>query len=103
MCEGVPRDEEEGCFLGRRKEFIWDNRDFIVESDIILRYIEKFVLFVRERKERTCDELKYSLDKRFVLYNTWCVKPPENTTLSLWHNYHPRKWRRGKHVDVTER
>lgn len=118
-----------------------------MESDAILRYIEKFVLFVRER-ERTCDELTDALDERFVMYNIWCAKPkywyprfpwgrdkgcihgswypvdhtdsskkdvflfdtredcctafphlcetesqnsqhpPENSTISLWHNYH---------------
>ncbi|KAL3816881.1 hypothetical protein ACHAXA_006957, partial [Cyclostephanos tholiformis] len=154
LCEGVPQDQEESCFLRRRKQFIWDNRDFIVESGIILRYIEKFVLLVRG-KERTCNELKDALDDRFVIYNTWCVKPnywfpgswegvkdciygsgypidhtdsakkdaylfdereaccaayqllcqsethdlqqsPQNTTLSLWHNYHPRTKRAKK-------
>ena len=104
MCQGVSPDEEKTCFLGRRREFIWDNRDFIVESDVILRYIEKFVLLVRERNKRTCDELKDSLDDRFVIYNTWCVKTPENATISLWHDYHSRKWRiRKKGIHGTEK
>jgi hypothetical protein len=70
----VPKDQEESCFLRQRKTFIWENRDFTVESDEILRYIEKFVLFIRER-ERACYELTDALDERFVMYNIWCVKP----------------------------
>ncbi|KAL3766502.1 LOW QUALITY PROTEIN: hypothetical protein ACHAW5_001171 [Stephanodiscus triporus] len=74
LCEGVPKDQEKQCFMSQKKKFIWENRDFTVESSAILRYIDKFVLFVRE-KDRTCDELKDTLDKKFVMYNIWCVKP----------------------------
>lgn len=75
LCEGVSKEKEQNCFLKQRKKFIWENRDFIVESDAILQYIENFVLFGRE-KERSCEEMIGQLNERFVLYNIWCTKPP---------------------------
>ena len=74
LCEGVDEEDLQRCFLKKRKNFIWENRDFTVESDVVLRYIEKFVLFGRDR-QKTCEELKDQLDQRFVLYNVWCSKP----------------------------
>ena len=68
LCEGVDEEDLQRCFLKKRKNFIWENRDFTVESDVVLRYIEKFVLFGRDR-QKTCEELKDQLDQRFVLYN----------------------------------
>mmetsp|Transcript_18816 Transcript_18816/g.34690 ORF Transcript_18816/g.34690 Transcript_18816/m.34690 type:complete len:169 (+) Transcript_18816:172-678(+) len=60
--------------MRQRKKFIWENRDFNVESEAVLHYIEKFVLFGRE-KERACDELQEEMPNKFVLYNVWCSKP----------------------------
>eukprot|EP00571_Detonula_confervacea_P004960 CAMPEP_0172322110 /NCGR_PEP_ID=MMETSP1058-20130122/45032_1 /TAXON_ID=83371 /ORGANISM="Detonula confervacea, Strain CCMP 353" /LENGTH=811 /DNA_ID=CAMNT_0013037759 /DNA_START=151 /DNA_END=2583 /DNA_ORIENTATION=+ len=74
LCEGVNEEAEQLCFLKQRKKFIWENRDFMVESKAVLQYIEQFVLYGRDI-ERTCDELKDQLDGRFVMYNIWCAKP----------------------------
>lgn len=79
MCQGVPEFRLKQCFLSQRKTFIWENRDFNVEPSAILRYVEDFVLFQRER-ERTCEELRdNTLDDRFVMYNVMCSKP------RFWH------------------
>ena len=102
LCEGVAKEEEEACFLQDRKKFIWDNRDFTVNADAILLYIEKFVLLYNNNRETinnslTCDELQYNLDDRFVMYNVWCTRSSSsssqtgnnNSTVSaVWHNYH---------------
>ncbi|KAL7542693.1 hypothetical protein ACHAXR_012002 [Thalassiosira sp. AJA248-18] len=74
LCEGVSEEELQSCFMRKRKRFIWENRDFVMESQAILQYIEQFVLFGRE-KERSCEEMAGQLDKRFVMYNIWCSKP----------------------------
>ena len=60
--------------MRNRKRFIWENRDFNVDVDPIIQYIDQFVVFGRD-KERTCEEFKDQLDERFVLYNIWCTKP----------------------------
>jgi len=78
LCEGVDEKEEQTCFLRQRKKFIWENRDFNVESQVVLDYIEHVVLFSRE-KERTCDEVKEGLPEKFVHYNVWCSKS------NRWH------------------
>lgn len=69
----MPEEQEASCFVNQWKKFIWENRDFIVDSEVILKYITKFVLFGHERN-RTCVELEGTLEKRFVMYNIWCVK-----------------------------
>lgn len=74
LCDGFADEELQKCFMRHRKKFIWENRDFLVEKEAVLRYIEKFVLFKRD-EARACDELKTNLDDRFVLYNIWCLKP----------------------------
>ncbi|KAL7541964.1 hypothetical protein ACHAXR_011389 [Thalassiosira sp. AJA248-18] len=74
LCEGVSEKELQSCFMSKRKQFVWQNRDFVVESQAILQYIEHFVLFGRE-KERSCEEMAEQLDMRFVMYNIWCSKP----------------------------
>jgi hypothetical protein len=105
LCEGVATEEEEACFLQDRKKFSWDNRDFTVNADAILMYIEKFVLLYNTREmlnnssSRTCDELRTTLDDRFVMYNVWCTPSSSistqtgnnNSTVSaVWHNYHDK-------------
>lgn len=73
QCEGVPTEALQTCFMRNRKRFIWENRDFNVDVDPIMQYIDQFVVFGRD-KERTCEEFKGRLDDRFVLYNVWCTK-----------------------------
>ncbi|KAL7532129.1 hypothetical protein ACHAWF_004017 [Thalassiosira exigua] len=75
LCEGVGEEALQTCFLKRRKHFIWENRDFNVDPEPMLRYLETFVLPGR-RKDKSCEELWDGLDdERFVLYNVWCRKP----------------------------
>jgi hypothetical protein len=74
LCQGVQDEELQSCFMKQRKKFIWENRDFVVDSDAILKYIQKFVIYGLER-DRTCDEIEATFDKRFVLYNIWCLQP----------------------------
>ena len=78
LCVGAEESVLQDCFLSQRKRFIWENRDFNVDIEPMLQYIEQFVLFNRD-KERQCDELKDRLDKKFVMYNVWCNKP------NKWH------------------
>ena len=93
LCVGVGEvgsEEEKDCFLGQRKIFIWDNRDFNVEPEVIIQYIEKLVLFMRDDEMgKLCSEVKDRLDERFVLYNVWCVEEEEEdeSTLSVNHFY----------------
>ena len=90
LCVGVGEvgsEEEKKCFLNRRKIFIWDNRDFNVEPEVIIQYLEKLVLFMRDDDMGTvCSEVKDRLDDRFVLYNVWCADEGEST-LSVSHYY----------------
>jgi hypothetical protein len=89
LCVGVGEvgsEEEKECFLKRRKVFLWDNRDFNVEPDVVMQYIEKLVLFMRDDDLGIlCKEVKDSLDDRFVLYNIWCKEG--NSILSVSHYY----------------
>lgn len=71
--DAVGEEDEKNCFLKQRKKFIWENRDFLVDSDAILQYIEKVVVFARD-KLRSCEEMVGQLDDRFVMYNIWCSK-----------------------------
>ena len=92
LCVGVGEvgsEEEKDCFLGQRKIFIWDNRDFNVEPEVIIQYIEKLVLFMRDDEMgKLCAEVKDRLDERFVLYNVWCAdEEEEESTLSVSHYY----------------
>eukprot|EP00985_Skeletonema_marinoi_P028682 scaffold25693_cov229-Skeletonema_marinoi.AAC.2 len=91
LCVGVGEvgsEEEKDCFLGQRKIFIWDNRDFNVEPEVIIQYIEKLVLFMRDDEMgKLCAEVKDRLDERFVLYNVWCADEEEESTLSVSHYY----------------
>lgn len=47
-------------------KFDWDVRDFVVESGVVIRFIEKFIL---QRKQK-CNTLQ--AEEEFVLYNVWC-------------------------------
>ena len=95
LCHGVEGDRLQSCFMKKRKTFIWENRDFVVDSEAVLSYIQSFVMFGHERN-RTCDEMEASLDKRFVLYNIWCINPrqsnthriQQDSTPSVLHSYH---------------
>lgn len=73
QCEGVPAEALQTCFMRNRKRFVWENRDFNVEVNPIMQYIDQFVVFGRYK--RTCEEFKDQLDDGFVLYNIWCTKP----------------------------
>ncbi|EJK62878.1 hypothetical protein THAOC_16495 [Thalassiosira oceanica] len=76
LCEkfGEGSAEEEACFLGNRKRFIWENRDFAVDPGAVVYYVERFVLYHRARR-RTCDDLEIAIDGgRFVLYNVHCLR-----------------------------
>ena len=116
LCQGVVEEELQNCFMKQKKKFIWDNRDFVVASESILKYIQNFVMFGTGRN-RTCDEMETSLDKRFVMYNIWCIKQSQskthlhqNLTLSVLHIYHspmvsPKrnaKRTRIRHTDNTD-
>ena len=68
--------EEETCFMSNRKRFIWENRDFTVDPNAVVNFVEMFVLHYRSGR-RTCDDLAGALDdERFVLYNVRCLVPP---------------------------
>lgn len=90
LCVGVGEvgsEEEKECFLNQRKIFIWDNRDFNVEPEIVVKYVENLVLFMRDTEMgKLCKEVNDRLDERFVLYNIWCREEDE-ATLSVNHYY----------------
>lgn len=92
LCEGVSEDELEGCFFskGNRKKFVWDSRDFNVKPEVVIQYIERFVLFSGMGDKQPCNELNNRLDEKFVLYNVWCVdkSEAESENLSVMHYYH---------------
>lgn len=100
LCEGVDDDQLEHCFLKNKKNFMWDVRDFNVRPDIVIQYIERFVLYMKG-EQRQCKDVEHRLDDKFVLYNVWCAwdhgevdsevqqhSSPQNTTVSLRHYYH---------------
>lgn len=73
MCEDVGEvgsEEEKECFITKknRMSFIWENRDFTVKPDVILQYIEHFIL----ASSKECNEMTSALDGGFVKYNIWC-------------------------------
>ena len=62
--------------MSNRKRFVWENRDFTVDPNAVVNYVEMFVLHYRSGR-RTCDDLAGALDdERFVLYNVRCLVPP---------------------------
>ena len=90
LCVGVGdvgSEDEKECFLKQRKIFIWDNRDFSVEPEVVIQYVENLVLFMRDDEMgKLCSEVTDRLDERFVLYNVWC-REGEETPLSVKHYY----------------
>ena len=102
LCESVGSDEEERCFLSKKNkwQFYWDSRDFIVRPDIILQYIENFVL----SPDNQCVNMSKALDEGFIQYNIWCQIEgadndrisPFNPQLKLRHYYDNEKETKGK-------
>ena len=52
LCQGVEGDRLQGCFMKKRKTFIWENRDFVVDSEAVLSYFQSFVMFGHVMKWR---------------------------------------------------
>lgn len=72
-------------------QFQWDNRNFAVESDVVLHFVERFVLPTKKGAVR-CKDLLDAQGERFTLYNVWCVPDngtdaAANATLALRHFY----------------
>ena len=106
LCEEVSRiaistngnveEEEKNCFMSatNRENFVQLNRNFIVDPEIVIQYIKRFVLFWEEENIRRCEDLTNRLDDKFVLYNVWCADEDTNQgknvqeTLSVRHYYH---------------
>jgi len=78
LCEGEEGENLKKCFLrkgkkGNFKKFLWPRRDFNVNPEPVVKYIEKVVIPSEESRNMTsCDEMRGRLDKRFVWYNIWC-------------------------------
>lgn len=73
MCEDVGElgsEEEKECFISRanKMKFIWENRDFNVNPDMIMHYIDRRILF----QENECSVVRNALEAGFVQYNVWC-------------------------------
>ena len=95
LCEGVgelgSKDEIE-CLTNKRNrpQFVWESRNFNVDPEAILQYIEHFLF----PSSKECIEMTGALDKRFILYNIWCEpedillnKSSFNSDLHLKHFY----------------
>ena len=99
LCENATAEEERDCFTNKDNErkFQWDNRHFVAEAGVVLRFINDFVLPMRMRPRR-CDDLANRQHDRFVLYNVWCREREvveSNSTPVIKHYY--------RNVDVGQR
>ena len=100
LCEHTLNEEE--CFTNTTSngvygttafQFQWDNRNFVVEPDVILHFVTNFVLPMKN--PYPCKKLLENQSDRFTLYNVWCQVDAENgaaanaSELQLRHFYRP--------------
>ncbi|KAL7489659.1 hypothetical protein ACHAW6_015347 [Cyclotella cf. meneghiniana] len=111
LCNGVGEvgsQEEKECFLKgkNRKAFIWESRDFVVKPDVIIQYIEQFLLRMQE-EPLECNDVQKALDEQFVFYNVWCATTgsaddkisPLDPKLTLRHFYDKKNKKKKKKGD----
>ena len=87
LCKGVGEvgsEKEKACLNSKenRKSFIWESRNFVVDPNVVLQYIEQFVL----ANSKECKDMSEALDDEFVLYNVWCEEDGESKS-ELKHYY----------------
>lgn len=87
LCENTPVEEEKLCFTNKENErkFHWANRDFVVDADVVVHFISKFV--VPMKGPRQCKDLLDAQGDRFVLYNVWCGVSSVNSTNVIVKHY----------------
>ena len=92
LCNDTGVENEKDCFETEANawQFQWDNRHFAVESDLVLYFVERFIL-PPEGAVR-CKDLLEAQEERFTLYNVWChpenvTNATTNVTLALKHYY----------------
>jgi hypothetical protein len=83
LCENAKPDDEKDCFtsIQNRQMFAWANRDFIVDFNVVMQFVEKFVLHQNDR----CTDMM--AETEFVLYNVWCNEETHNASLHVRHFY----------------
>lgn len=66
--------------------FRWDNRDFVVDTEMIKNFVDVFLPSSGASDVQSCDRLRQRGErKRFVLYNIWCMV--KGVGVSLKHYY----------------
>ena len=80
LCQNASKEEEKGCFTHKETEwkFAWDNRNFVVDADVVIQFVNKFVLPMRNPCR--CEDLRNARQDGFTLYNIWCVDDVESGT-----------------------
>jgi hypothetical protein len=87
LCKDTKPDDEKDCFtsIQNRKIFAWANRDFVVDSNVVIRFVEKFVLHQDDR----CNGMMAVTE--FVLYNIWCKEETSKASLHVRHFYRKKQ------------
>ena len=70
LCQNYTTEEEKDCFTSKTNEwkFKWDNRDFVVDPEVVVQFIRTSVLPVK----RECNNLLKKSPTGFTMYNLWC-------------------------------
>jgi len=73
LCHNSTREDEKYCFTKEKNgwKFQWDNRNFLVDVDVVIRFVNDYVLPMRKSPCK-CKELLERQDERMVMYNVWC-------------------------------
>lgn len=113
LCKNSTPEEEEGCFTSEENgwKFQWDNRNFVVDADVVIRFVEDFVLpsnhfWAADQNGRRggyrratdrggatreepckCEDLLDRSGDRFVPYNVWC-EPSEGGAGAIVRHYY---------------
>ncbi|KAL3804882.1 hypothetical protein HJC23_006654 [Cyclotella cryptica] len=72
LCQGVSSAKhDKECLTSEEnmRKFDWSERDFIVDTRVVIQFVRKFVL---QKKVRICNDLEADAMGEFVLYNVWC-------------------------------
>lgn len=77
LCKNVLPEHEKACFTSDKykRRFAWSDRDFLVDNDVVINFVNKFVL--ANNFNRSCHD--FQSEEEFVLYNVWCNDGKETT------------------------
>jgi hypothetical protein len=94
LCQNERPEQDKECLTSyeNKQKFAWGDRDFVVDINVVIQFVEKFVL------SSTPSCLTMQMEKDFVLYNVWCNdniteghSTMNDTELHVRHFYRPKQ------------